>query len=188
MKFLGFLDNHSILYHSTEVETSVLSGLEGQWRAFDWGELSKATNGFHESTIVGEGAFGRVYRGQLSNGLVVAIKQLKKMEVGTAGRSITYGLKADRSGQQSRSVEDTYARFNGHVSTVWYIGLEGRRFAIVSHSHSGSSKQLRCALLHWLSSEAEHIHTVGFSGMHCTREPVIVSLGTAGDSIFPIRV
>ncbi|CAK9883051.1 unnamed protein product [Sphagnum jensenii] len=43
---------------------------------FDYEELYTATNGFSPSTILGEGGFGRVYKGQLLSGKVVAVKQL----------------------------------------------------------------------------------------------------------------
>ncbi|KAH9551878.1 hypothetical protein CY35_09G036800 [Sphagnum magellanicum] len=43
---------------------------------FDYEELYTATNGFSPSTILGEGGFGRVYKGQLLSGKAVAVKQL----------------------------------------------------------------------------------------------------------------
>ncbi|ESQ52811.1 hypothetical protein EUTSA_v10016827mg [Eutrema salsugineum] len=39
-------------------------------------ELSVATNGFSSDLIVGDGSFGLVYRAELSNGVVVAVKKL----------------------------------------------------------------------------------------------------------------
>uniref|UniRef100_A0A0D9WC94 non-specific serine/threonine protein kinase n=1 Tax=Leersia perrieri TaxID=77586 RepID=A0A0D9WC94_9ORYZ len=47
-------------------------------RAFSFRELATATNNFHSDCILGEGGFGRVYKGQLENGQVVAIKQMDR--------------------------------------------------------------------------------------------------------------
>ncbi|XP_061356573.1 probable serine/threonine-protein kinase PBL21 [Gastrolobium bilobum] len=44
--------------------------------SFSFRELASATGGFKEVNLIGEGGFGRVYKGHLSTGQVVAIKQL----------------------------------------------------------------------------------------------------------------
>nr|XP_011465570.1 PREDICTED: serine/threonine-protein kinase CDL1-like isoform X2 [Fragaria vesca subsp. vesca] len=45
-------------------------------RSFTFRELAAATKGFREVNLIGEGGFGRVYKGRLEAGQVVAIKQL----------------------------------------------------------------------------------------------------------------
>ncbi|KAI3439680.1 Protein kinase domain-containing protein [Psidium guajava] len=46
-------------------------------RRFSYGELEEATDGFSDLNFLAEGGFGWVHRGILSNGQVVAVKQLK---------------------------------------------------------------------------------------------------------------
>lgn len=45
-------------------------------KAFTFRELATATKNFRFDCLLGEGGFGRVYKGQLENGQVVAVKQL----------------------------------------------------------------------------------------------------------------
>ncbi|KAL5557715.1 hypothetical protein UlMin_033926 [Ulmus minor] len=45
-------------------------------RSFTFRELAAATRGFKEVNLIGEGGFGRVFKGRLETGQIVAIKQL----------------------------------------------------------------------------------------------------------------
>ncbi|XP_035541087.1 probable LRR receptor-like serine/threonine-protein kinase At1g06840 isoform X2 [Juglans regia] len=47
-------------------------------KAFTYGELAMATNNFNSSTQVGEGGYGKVYKGILADGTVVAIKRAQE--------------------------------------------------------------------------------------------------------------
>ncbi|KAG6591218.1 putative serine/threonine-protein kinase PBL21, partial [Cucurbita argyrosperma subsp. sororia] len=53
----------------------------GAARSFPFRELAMATRGFKEVNLIGEGGFGRVYKGRLGTGQLVAIKQLDRKGV-----------------------------------------------------------------------------------------------------------
>lgn len=45
---------------------------------FTYREMAHATNNFDSSSLVGEGGYGKVYRGVLSDGKVVAVKRAQE--------------------------------------------------------------------------------------------------------------
>ncbi|XP_022682659.1 serine/threonine-protein kinase PBL27-like [Setaria italica] len=55
-----------------------IAGSSSRARAFTYGELAAATDNFQAECLLGEGGFGRVYRGRLESGQVVAVKQLDR--------------------------------------------------------------------------------------------------------------
>ncbi|KAH8961045.1 hypothetical protein BDL97_05G030200 [Sphagnum fallax] len=61
---------------STRMFESGMPVYTGSTRRFSLAELERATEKFKIDNIVGEGGFGRVYRGVLDNGVCVAIKVL----------------------------------------------------------------------------------------------------------------
>ncbi|CAO2171199.1 unnamed protein product [Urochloa humidicola] len=58
--------------------SSSLVAYKGSAKTFSLAEMERATQGFDESRIIGEGGFGRVYEGILEDGERVAIKVLKR--------------------------------------------------------------------------------------------------------------
>ncbi|XP_020702201.1 receptor-like serine/threonine-protein kinase ALE2 isoform X1 [Dendrobium catenatum] len=58
--------------------SSNLATYTGSAKTFSLVEIEKATNKFDDSRIVGEGGFGRVYKGVLEDGTRVAVKVLKR--------------------------------------------------------------------------------------------------------------
>ncbi|GLT73129.1 hypothetical protein SLA2020_450070 [Shorea laevis] len=62
---------------SDVTSTTEPGGLGNSRPWFTYEELVKATNGFSEQNLLGEGGFGAVYKGCLPDGREVAVKQLK---------------------------------------------------------------------------------------------------------------
>ncbi|KAF6148711.1 hypothetical protein GIB67_019319 [Kingdonia uniflora] len=52
----------------------------GQLKRFAWRELQLATDSFSEKNVLGQGGFGKVYKGVLSDGTKVAVKRLTDHE------------------------------------------------------------------------------------------------------------
>lgn len=68
----GFGSHSGFLYSSPES-----SGVNNSKSCFTYEELVQATNGLAAHNVLGEGGFGCVYKGVLTDGREVAVKQLK---------------------------------------------------------------------------------------------------------------
>ncbi|CBI20018.3 unnamed protein product, partial [Vitis vinifera] len=62
-------------YQKSEIK-GMLLGMDARPYTFSYAELRNATEDFSPSNKLGEGGFGPVYKGTLSDGRVVAVKQL----------------------------------------------------------------------------------------------------------------
>ncbi|GMP21812.1 hypothetical protein CsSME_00000088 [Camellia sinensis var. sinensis] len=59
-------------------ETNVTENKYNAAKTFTFRELAAATKNFKQECLLGEGGFGRVYKGTLQGGKVVAVKQLDR--------------------------------------------------------------------------------------------------------------
>ncbi|CAI9753110.1 unnamed protein product [Fraxinus pennsylvanica] len=80
----AYMDNHSNSATMTgnwrlsarDALSINLATFEKPLRKLTFGDLLEATNGFHNDSVIGKGGFGDVYKAQLKDGSVVAIKKL----------------------------------------------------------------------------------------------------------------
>lgn len=71
----SFVDEES---NSGHTESEFKPVQKPNWRFFSYKEIHKATNGFHQDNLVGSGGYAEVYKGELENGQVVAVKRLTR--------------------------------------------------------------------------------------------------------------
>lgn len=64
-------------YGSQKVYGVPDSGISSSKTHFSYEEMMEITNGFSRDNVIGEGGFGCVYKGTMSDGKIAAIKQLK---------------------------------------------------------------------------------------------------------------
>ncbi|KAK6132260.1 hypothetical protein DH2020_034000 [Rehmannia glutinosa] len=66
------------LKYVRNVKSRVLPNTGAKW--FNITELEQATNGFSQKNMIGQGGFGVVYKGTLSDGTEVAVKQILELD------------------------------------------------------------------------------------------------------------
>ena len=66
-----------LIFCSGEVDRRIAFG---QLKRFAWRELQIATDNFNEKNVLGQGGFGKVYKGVLSDNTKVAVKRLTDYE------------------------------------------------------------------------------------------------------------
>ncbi|BFG28986.1 hypothetical protein CerSpe_152600 [Prunus speciosa] len=71
----GILWRRGLLRQQNTLEDD-LKGVDLQTGKFSFRQLKDATNNFDKANKIGEGGFGSVYKGFLSDGIVIAVKQL----------------------------------------------------------------------------------------------------------------
>lgn len=73
---LGFVFGVTVLIHPCAASKASLK-IEGV-KSFTYAELALVTDNFNSSTQIGQGGYGKVYKGTLGDGTVVAIKRAQE--------------------------------------------------------------------------------------------------------------
>ncbi|CAM8955429.1 unnamed protein product [Rhodiola kirilowii] len=95
-------------------------------KAFTFPEMALATNNFDVSTLVGQGGYGKVYRGALSSGTVVAIKRAEEGSLQGEREFLTEIHLLSRLHHRNL------------VSLVGYCDEEGEQMLVYEFMHNGT--------------------------------------------------
>ncbi|CAO2836336.1 unnamed protein product [Amaranthus hypochondriacus] len=76
----GFVQLHeqNTQFSNHDLTQSVCFPQKPTWRCFSFEEIFAATNGFSSENLVGKGGYSEVYKGELEDGEMVAVKKLTK--------------------------------------------------------------------------------------------------------------
>ncbi|GMQ01686.1 hypothetical protein CsSME_00048239 [Camellia sinensis var. sinensis] len=119
----------------------------GQLKRFSLRELQVATDNFSNRNILGRGGFGKVYKGRLADGSLVAVKRLK--EERTQGGELQFQTEVEMI---SMAVHRNLLRLRGFCMTPT------ERLLVYPYMANGSvASCLRGSELHWDPQEALHI-------------------------------
>uniref|UniRef100_A0A0E0DZB6 non-specific serine/threonine protein kinase n=2 Tax=Oryza meridionalis TaxID=40149 RepID=A0A0E0DZB6_9ORYZ len=84
----------------------------GQLRRFTLRELQVATDNFSQTNLLGRGGFGKVYKGRLLDGSLIAIKRLNEDRIGTGERQFLMEVQII-----SMAVHQNLLRLQGYCMT-----------------------------------------------------------------------
>eukprot|EP00850_Spirogloea_muscicola_P000441 SM000002S05521 [mRNA] locus=s2:483887:487358:+ [translate_table: standard] len=84
----------------------------GQLKRYAFKDLYAACNAFDEKNVLGKGGFGKVYKGKLDNGTLVAVKRLKKER--NAGGEVQFQTEVGLIG---KAVHRTLLKLHGFCTT-----------------------------------------------------------------------
>ncbi|KAK8577952.1 hypothetical protein V6N13_076628 [Hibiscus sabdariffa] len=95
-----------------------LATFEKPLRKLTFADLLDATNGFHNDSLIGSGGFGDVYKAQLKDGSVVAIKKL--IHISGQARVSDFGMARLMSAMDTHLSVSTLAGTPGYVPPEYY--------------------------------------------------------------------
>ncbi|WZZ58242.1 hypothetical protein YC2023_058349 [Brassica napus] len=135
----------------------------GGAKSFTFKELASATRNFREVNLLGEGGFGRVYKGRLDSGKVVAIKQLNPDGV---------------QGNREFIVEVLMLSLLHHPNLVTLIGYctsGDQRLLVYEYMPMGSLEDHLFEPLGWNTRIKIAVGAArGIEYLHCTADPPVI--------------